>query len=71
MKSATLAVIARANGRKTGDEMVAERTAKERAEVEELKLSGRWMNSAERRRWRVMMRKAAEMEETPNAHSAS
>ena len=71
MKSATLEAIARANGKKTGDEMVAEMTAKERAEVEELKRSGRWMNSAERRKWRVMMRKAAEMEATPNVKSAA
>lgn len=59
-KPATLELIAKANGKKTGDEIVSEREA-------ELKRSGLWLNSKERRRMREMEKKARAMsDECPN-----
>lgn len=60
LKRATLEIIAMANGKKTGDELIAEQMAKERAEKEALQRSGNWVSAKDRRRFRAMERKIAE-----------
>ena len=73
MRSATLELITKANGKKTGDELVAEMNAKRKQELEEdrqrviaEKVAGTFRSAKERRKLRLVMENGERME-TPNA----
>jgi hypothetical protein len=61
IRSAALSVIVKAVGKKTGDELIAEREKEEKDALDNWKSSGSYLNAKQRKRLRRMQNRVGEL----------